>query len=457
MKGRLGSKEIGEIITDIIEDTRPRINYGLTIRRAEYHDRWRKVQNIMKNNGYDFVYLCGSELDRSDIAYLTGFLDPIIERYGLLMPRKGVPVILAGSEGGEVAYEAAVNCGADLALLMDYQIADVAYPHAQWSTLQDVLKKAGAKPGNCLAVMSSAEAMPHTHVTMLQGAFRPENLIYRPLLFQLIKYEKTAAELRIAKYCNIISDAAFRGMLAALRPGMRELEVAGIGDFIMRLLGARRNGFPTIVTSGPRQMTVIGPATNRVIQKGDTVSMGLSASFNGYHGVVRRTVGCGGDMSANAKSLSKAVEGAYKTTWKATVQAARGSRPSNWIDQQVKQYLNKLKLKTKYGKVITPLEPYSFIHNMGCSECQEGYGAVTADTIEPLGKKAILAIDVALLGFKERGKPLFDCPYNVIEDAFWKIGTDVGIYNNLPLNCQHLVGNMDSVVKGNPYHKPLPL
>ena len=457
MHERLTSREVGEIISTLVEETRPKIDLSLAIKPAEYRKRWKTLQAAMKKHGYDLAYLCGSELDRSDIAYLTGFFDPIIERYGLLMPSHGAPVILAGSEGGEVAAEAANICGAGIALVQDYQIADVAYPHAQWTTLRQVLDQVGATPGMRLAIMSSAEAMPHTHVTMLHGVCGPENVSYRPDILQRIKYEKSNAELKIAGTCNVIADAAFRGMLAALRPGMRELEVAGVGDAIIRLLGARRNGFPTIVTSGERQMTLIGPAVNRVIAKGDTVSMGISPSFNGYHGVVRRTVGCGGAMSANARSLWKAVEGAYRTTWGATVEAAKKNKPSNWIDQRVKKYLSGLRLKTTSGKTERPLEPYSFIHNMGCSECQEGYGAVTSSTTERLAHKAILAIDVALMGFKERGKPLFDCPYAVIEDAFWKVGPNVGIYNTLPLDCQPLVGNMDAAANagGNPYHKPL--
>lgn len=444
-RGRLSSKEIGRIISTVVEETQPKIKIGLNITLAEYRQRWKKLQEAMRKHGYDLAYACGSELDRSDIAYLTGFFDPIIERYGLLMPVSGSPVILAGSEGGEVAAEAAGKSRADLVLLQDYQIADVDYRHARWNTFKNVLKKAGAQPGARVAVLSSATFLPHSHIAMLQGACGPDNVIYDPLLLQLIKYEKSDPELKIAGQCNIIADAGFRGMLAALRPGMRELEVAGVGDAIMRLLGARRNGFPTIVGAGERQATIIGPATNRVIEKGESVSLGISPSFNGYHGVIRRTVVCGEDMRGSTRSLFEGVLGAYHVTWKAVAEAARKNKPSNYIDRQYKKYLDNLKLKSRSGKMVTPLEPYTFIHNMGCSECQEGYGAVTPATIEPLGKKAILAIDVALLGVDKSGRKMFDCPYAVIEDAFWKRGPDVGVYNKLPLDCQPLAGNMDPV------------
>jgi hypothetical protein len=43
-------------------------------------------------------------------------------------------------------------------------------------------------------------------------------------------------------------------------------------------------------------------------------------------------------------------------------------------------------LRTNGGGMMTPREPYTFIHNTGCSECQEGFGAVTPYTDEPLGR-----------------------------------------------------------------------
>jgi hypothetical protein len=63
-------------------------------------------------------------------------------------------------------------------------------------------------------------------------------------------------------------------------------------------------------------------------------------------------------------------------------------------------------------------------------------------------------IDVALIGFEERGKPRFPVLYAVLEDSFWKSGKEVGVYNKLPLNVQSLVGNQNSLGDNvNPYHK----
>jgi len=454
-KTALEIMELSKIAGQIIEETSPTINKDAQIPREEYEERWKKVQESMAMKRYDLLYVCGSELDRSDAAWLSGAFDPMIERYGVLLPSDGKPVILAGSEGGHVLEEAAERSGAEITLLKEFQISDEEYRWAHFVGLDQVLGRMRMSGrGKKLAISSSAEFLPHAQLSILQSHFGEENIVFDPEVLRLIKYEKSDTELAIMQEANTIADAALRGMLAVTMPGLTELQVASVGDFIMKALGAGRTGFCTIVTSGERGYTVIGPATNKVIQEGEIVSLGVSPTFNGYHGVIRRTVRAGKKPNPKQRGFIKTAEDLYIVVINAVKEAAKDGLPSNYVDQQGKKYLERLKLETLNGKLSTPHEPYTFIHNMGCSECQEGYGAVTPYTENPLGKQVSLAIDVALLGFEERGKSVFSVLYAVVEDAFWKKGSEVGVYNRLPLNVQHLVGNMEPVGdEVNPYHR----
>jgi hypothetical protein len=222
----------------------------------------------------------------------------------------------------------------------------------------------------------------------------------------------------------------------------------------MKELGSHRYGFPTIVTSGERNFTVIGPATTKTIAKGDMVSMGLSPTWRGYHGILRRTARVGAEPTPTQREFIGAVEGLYRVVMENTIKAAKENLPANEIDRAGKAYLEGLRLTTVRGERVTPKEPYTFIHNTGCSECQEGMGAVTPYSKEPLGERVALMIDVALLGFEKRGALTFDCPYAVVEDAFWKSGKKVGVCNRLPLNVQSLVGNDKPLGRDvNPYYR----
>jgi len=448
-------EELGKISGQVVEETALTINKAVEIPCEEYEERWKKVQEPMTTRGYDLLYVCGSELDRSDVAWLAGAFDPMIERYGALLPSEGRPIILAGSEGGHVLEEAAEKSGAEIALLKEFQISDEEYRWAKFLSLDQVLKQMHVSAhGKRVCVASSSEVLPYAQISVLQSHFGKDNVVFDPVILQLAKYEKSNSELAVMQEANKIADAAFRGMLSVTVPGLTELQVASVGDFIMKALGAGRTGFCTIVTSGERGYTVIGPATNKVIQRGEIVSFGASPTFNGYHGVIRRTVCAGKEPTSKQKEFVRAVEGLYEVVIDATKKAAKEDRPSNYIDQQGKKYLDRLKLQTVNEDRRPPHEPYTFIHNMECSECQEGYGAVTPHTENPLGKQVALAIDVALLGFEQRGKPVFPVLYAVVEDAIWKSGSKVGVYNKLPLNVQHLVGNTEPLGDHvNPYHK----
>jgi Xaa-Pro aminopeptidase len=451
----LENKNLSKIAGQILDEYAPTIKTNLYIPRKDYEERWRRIQEVMKEKGYDLLYVCGSELDRSDSAWLVGTFDPMIERYGVLLPREGKPYILAGSEGGHVLEEDAEKSGAEISLLREFQISDEEYRWAHFLGFKQILKKMNVpeREGK-VAVASATEVLPQAQLLMFQSHFRKDNVVFDAEVLHLAKYEKSDTELAILQEANKIADAAFRGMLAVTVPGATELQVASVGDFIMKTLGAERTGFVTIVTSGERNYTVIGPATNKIIHKGEMVSMGLSPSFRGYHGVIRRTVCVGKEPDTQQQGFIKAVEGLYVTVMYATKKAAKKSLPSKYIDQQGKKFIETIKVNTIDQGVGTPHEPYTFIHNMGCSECQEGYGAVTPYTENPLGNKVCLAVDIALIGFEERGKPLFPVLYYVIENAFWKKNAEIGVYNKLPMNVQHLVGNTEPV-DGNvdPYYR----
>jgi hypothetical protein len=67
-------------------------------------------------------------------------------------------------------------------------------------------------------------------------------------------------------------------------------------------------------------------------------------------------------------------------------------------------------------------------------------------------------IDTAFLGFDEAHRLVFPIEYAVIEDAIWKVGRTIGVYNRLPPDVQALVGaGCTDVPAGriHPYHKRL--
>lgn len=110
---------------------------------------------------------------------------------------------------------------------------------------------------------------------------------------------------RIEKACDI-GDNAFEDIIAYIRPGMTEIEVAARLENTMRCLGSEKASFTTIVASGKRGSLPHGIATEKLIFEGEFVTMDYGAVYRGYHSDVTRTV-CIGTANEKQREIYAAV------------------------------------------------------------------------------------------------------------------------------------------------------
>ncbi len=124
----------------------------------------------------------------------------------------------------------------------------------------------------------------------LEDIYGEENVVDIQEVYYRIKYEKSDNEMRLIRDACHIADAMMRGMLAVLKPGMLETQVAAWGYFIGRELGAEEMGWDIIVGANEANRTLIGKALNRVIRKGDYVHLGVAPKRDGLNSCIRRSV-----------------------------------------------------------------------------------------------------------------------------------------------------------------------
>ena len=243
-------------------------------------------------------------------------------------------------------------------------------------------------------------------------------------------------------------------MLAVLKPGMLETEVAAWGYFIQRELGAEESGFKVMVGANEANRTLIGEALNRAIEDGDYVHLGVAPKRDGLNSCIRRSViatDTPNNITKEQKYWFDFIEDAYKVGLNAFIKVAEENLPAKYQEQAlVNFYKSKSKeVSEKIGKKINleDLKPYTGTHNSGYTECQEFYGAITLDSEEPLGNNIVMMLDVALRGIGDKWDdviiPNFD--YIVIENTLIKRGKKVEVLTKLPLNCQKFVGNIKDI------------
>ncbi|QKG84203.1 aminopeptidase P family protein [Kroppenstedtia pulmonis] len=109
-------------------------------------------------------------------------------------------------------------------------------------------------------------------------------------IVEKLRQVKDEEEIRIMKQAAKIADHAFKDILKEIRPGRREKEISMELEFLMRKQGATSSSFDTIVASGPRSALPHGVAGERILQKGDLITMDFGALYQGYCSDITRTV-----------------------------------------------------------------------------------------------------------------------------------------------------------------------
>jgi Xaa-Pro aminopeptidase len=108
-----------------------------------------------------------------------------------------------------------------------------------------------------------------------------------------LRSEKEEAEVALVARACALGDEALLGLLAAGLAGRSEAAIARDLEARMLLLGAEAVGFESIVASGPNGSVPHHHPGDRVVQRGDLVTIDFGARVEGYHSDCTRTVAVG--------------------------------------------------------------------------------------------------------------------------------------------------------------------
>jgi Xaa-Pro aminopeptidase len=109
---------------------------------------------------------------------------------------------------------------------------------------------------------------------------------------------KDEQEIALLREACAITDRAFDAVLAFIRPGRTERDIAVALERSMVDLGAERAAFASIVASGPNGAIPHHVPGDRAIESGDLVTMDFGALYDGYHADMTRTVAVGAPDAA---------------------------------------------------------------------------------------------------------------------------------------------------------------
>lgn len=134
-----------------------------------------------------------------------------------------------------------------------------------------------------------ADAMPVGTYRKLAAAVAPTEVVALDGIDH-IRWVKSPDEIAAIRKAIRIADGAFEAVLALIRPGAREHEIAVSLEEQLRRRGAQKVAFDTIVASGPRSALPHGVATDRVIGRGEFVTVDFGGIVDGYCSDCTRTI-----------------------------------------------------------------------------------------------------------------------------------------------------------------------
>jgi Xaa-Pro aminopeptidase len=150
---------------------------------------------------------------------------------------------------------------------------------------------------------------------------------------------KSPAEIDTIRRSVNLNSEAFARVFKRIRPGVRELDVAAEIEFQMKMLGAEKPSFDTIVAAGPHSALPHSHPTGHRIGANELLLIDMGASLEGYASDMTRVIHLG--------SPPKKIREMYRAVLEAQlagIDSVRGGTTAGKVDAAARNILKKHKL-----------------------------------------------------------------------------------------------------------------
>ena len=178
----------------------------------------------------------------------------------------------------------------------------------------------------------------------LKGLSSEINLVPLSGLVENMREVKDEDEIEAIEDAADLISEILNEIIAKLKPGMTEKEVAWEIEILARQGGAESLAFPPIVASGPNSALPHAVPTDRKLVKNEPVIIDAGVRLNGYCSDITRTVFLG-EPGAKFRNI-------YKTVRQAQVSALKEVQPltdSTHLDRAAREVINEAGFGDNFG------------------------------------------------------------------------------------------------------------
>lgn len=246
---------------------------------SEFASRLKRTAEQVKVLGLDALVVHSNEADFANVRYLSDYW-PLFESAGVLVFPDGRTALLIGPESETFARNRTKI--PDVRKLVEYrESAEPDYPGIEVDTFASLFAEFGNSQPKRIGLAGWA-VFPLPVYRALQEAFPNAELVKADDALFSQRMIKSGGEIECLKAAFAITKLATDEVISKLRPGITELQIAGIAQNVIYAAGAEYEGLPQYVLSGESSGHAIGRAGYRQVQSGDIVQLNLSARVHGY-------------------------------------------------------------------------------------------------------------------------------------------------------------------------------
>lgn len=214
---------------------------------------------------------------------------------------------------------------------------------------------------------------------------RFDNKLYRELTGKLREI-KTPEEMDLIRKAVEISCQGQNEVMKTLRPGMSELEIQGLHEYVHKKYGAEEVGYGSIVGAGDDGCILHYMENTKTKIGNEMLLMDVGAEYHGYSADVTRTVPASGKFSAEEKQIYQLVYDAQEAAFKILKDGAKWSDAGAAAKEVIAEGLLKLGI-IKDKKDVGKYYPHGLSHHIGLDVHDRGYSSTLKKgmviTIEP--------------------------------------------------------------------------
>ena len=350
---------------------------------AEFKTRISRTRAAMAREGIDLLLAFSTESEPAYVRYYSDYW-PSFETTAVLIPAEGEPALLIGPES--LTFASARTKIARVIRMIDFrESSQPEYPGSQLPVWKDIF--AEFKPKRL--GIAGWQMFPHAIMENLREAAGDCQIINADEIVRGICIKKSENELNCLREAARISELGFKAVLENIKPGMTEVQLAGIATGAMLANGAEATGYPVWCCSGPNSTQAISRPTLRKVWEGEIIHFSVGAKVAGYSASIGRPVVLGKCPEATRKFMQVGLD-----AMKMTIDNMRSGTPACEVARKTHDYIK----NQGYGHTIL----YGPAHGCGQMECEFPFLETSSKFI--LEKDMVFMVDVFLaekdMGFR---------------------------------------------------------